>query len=50
MDLGNSYYYADTTFLVDTEGQKGIVQTTNNMKLLISRTDGEMKVAAIESY
>ena len=50
MDLGDDSYYAAATYIVDTTGQKGVVQTTNRMKFIITRVDGEMKVAAIASY
>ncbi|MDY4488160.1 MAG: hypothetical protein SPE18_08945 [Candidatus Limivicinus sp.] len=50
MDLGGGNYYADVTYVVDTTGQKGIVQTTSNLKLIVSQTDSGLKVAAIASY
>lgn len=50
MDLGAGNYYADVTYVVDTTGQNGVVQTTTNLKLIVSRTDSGLKVAAIASY
>ncbi len=50
MDLNGGNYYADVTYVVDTTGQKGVVQTTTNLKLIISQTDNGLKVAAIASY
>lgn len=50
MNLGGGNYFADLTFVVDTTGQKGVVQTTNNLKLIISRTDDGLKAADIASY
>lgn len=50
MDLDGVNYYADVTYIVDTTGQKGVVQTTTNLKLIISETDSGLKVAAIASY
>lgn len=50
MDLGGGNYYADVTYVVDTTGQKGVVQTTSNLKLIVSQTDSGLKVAAIASY
>ena len=50
MNLGGGNYFADLTYVVDTTGQKGVVQTTNNLKLIISRTDDGLKAAAIASY
>lgn len=50
MDLGDGNYYADVTYVVDTTGQKGVVQTTLNLKLIISQTDSGLKVAAVASY
>lgn len=49
MNLGAGNYYADATYVVDTTGQKGVVQTTTNLKLIVSRTDSGLKVAAIAS-
>ena len=50
MNLNGGNYYADVTYVVDTTGQKGVVQTTTNLKLIISQTDNGLKVAAIASY
>lgn len=50
MNLGGGNYFADLTYVVDTTGQKGVVQTTNNLKLIISRTDDGLKAADIASY
>lgn len=48
INLGNGNYFADVTFIVDTTGQKGVVQTTNNSKFILSRTDSGLKVAAMD--
>ena len=50
MNLGGGNYFADLTFVVDTTGHKGVLQTTNNLKLIISRTDDGLKAADIASY
>lgn len=50
MNLGGGNYFADVTYVVDTTGNKGVVQTTSNIKLIVSRTDSGLKAAAIASY
>ena len=50
MALPDSNYFVDVTYVLDTTGQKGVVQTTSNLKLIASQTDGGLKVGAIASY
>lgn len=48
--LGNDRYLYDMTYLVDTTGRKGVVQTTNNMKLVIAEINGNLYAEAMASY
>lgn len=43
-------YLCDATYVVDTWGQKGLVQTTNNMKIIALQTKNGLRVEAITSY
>ena len=43
-------YLCDATYLVDTYGVKGLVQTTNNMKVIAVQTESGMLIEAITSY
>lgn len=48
--LEENLYFCDITYLVDTTGKKGVVQTTNNVKLLVCRRGGSLKVRELCSY
>ena len=48
--IDESLYYADVTYLVDTTGQKGVVQTTNNLKILLVPSGKTYLVSDISSY
>lgn len=50
IDLGNGYYLIDFTYELDTLGQNGHVQTTNNAKVILLQTTGGLKAARIISY
>lgn len=43
-------YYVDVTYLVDTTGKKGVVRTTNNLKLLLVPSGDTFLVSDICSY
>jgi len=48
--LEDGYYVCDVTYIVQTYGRNGPVNTTNNMKLmLVTETDG-LKLKTMESY
>lgn len=49
-DVGNARYYCDLTYIVETIGREGAVQTTNNLKLIILETDDGLKVEAMTRY
>lgn len=48
--FGEDHYYCDVTYLVDTTGKKGVVQTTNHMRLILTEINGKLYVEAISSY
>ena len=48
--LDEDTYFCDVTYLVDTTGKKGVVQTTNHLKLLLVQEDGGLKVREMSSY
>lgn len=48
--IGNDRYLCDITYLVDTTGREGVVQTTNNVQIIVVRTDSGLLVEALTSY
>lgn len=48
--LDEDTYFCDVTYLVDTTGKKGVVQTTNHLKLLLVQEGGSLKVREMSSY
>lgn len=50
IDLGEGRYLCDVTYLVDTTGRKGVVQTSNNVKIIVVETDNGLKAEAMTSY
>lgn len=50
VDIGNGYYLCDVTYLVDTTGREGVVQTTTNMKIIVTRTNNGLLVDAMSGY
>ena len=48
--LEENLYFCDITYLVNTSGRKGVVQTTNNMKLLVIREGENLKITELSSY
>lgn len=50
IDLGEGKYLCDVTYLVDTTGHKGVVQTSNNVKIIVTQTDSGLKAEAMTSY
>lgn len=49
-DLGEEGYLCDVTYILETIGKKGAVETTNNMKLILVSTDKGLKVEALSVY
>lgn len=48
--LDEGTYFCDVTYLVDTTGKKGVVQTTNHLKLLLVQEGGSLKIREMSSY
>ena len=43
-------YLCDATYVVDTYGLRGLVQTTNNIKFIAVQTESGLRVEAMTSY
>lgn len=50
VNLDKGYYLCDVTYLVDTTGREGVVQTTTNMKIVVTRTETGFLVDAMSGY
>ncbi len=50
VNIGNGQYLVDLTYLVSTTGLEGVVQTTNNVKLIITQTATGPKTEVLISY
>lgn len=50
IDMGQDHYLCDVTYLVDTMGRKGVVQTTNNVKIIVAASEDGLKAEAMTSY
>lgn len=50
VDIGDGRYMCDVTYIVETIGTKGAVDTTNNLKLIILNTSDGLKVEAMTRY
>lgn len=50
VDMGDGRYMCDVTYIVETIGTKGAVDTTNNLKLIILNTSNGLKVEAMTRY
>lgn len=48
--IDDDHWFIDATYLVDTMGKKGLVQTTNNLKVVITTQNGFYYVAGMTSY
>ena len=48
--IGDGRYICDATYLVDTTGKEGVVQTTNNARFVIVETESGYKVERLISY
>lgn len=48
--LDESTYLCDATYLVNTRGHEGTVETTNNVRLIIRKTSGGLKTASMTGY
>lgn len=50
VNIGNGKYLVDLNYLVDTTGLAGVVQTSNNLKLIITTTENGLKTESLVSY
>lgn len=50
VNMGSDHYLCDVTYLVDTTGHEGVVQTTTNMKIIVIRTEDGLLVEAMSGY
>lgn len=50
VNIGNGKYLVDLNYLVDTTGLAGVVQTSNNLKLIITETENGLKTESLVSY
>ena len=50
VDLGGGRYMVDLNYLVNTTGLAGVVQTSNNLKLVIMNTAKGFRTEAVYSY
>lgn len=50
VNIGDGRYMCDVTYLVDTTGKAGVVQTTNNVKIIVVETSDGLKAEAMTSY
>jgi len=48
--LEDGKYVCDVTYLVDTTGKQGVVQTTNNVRIVVVKTGGGLKVLTVYNY
>ena len=48
--VDEALFFADVTYQVDTTGKKGVVSTTNNMKILLVPSGDTFLVSDICSY
>lgn len=48
--LSEGRYMCDVTYLVNTTGREGVVQTTNNVKIIIVRSGSKLLVESMISY
>lgn len=50
VNFGGGRYMCDLTYLVDTTGREGVVQTTNNVRMIILETADGLKAESMTSY
>ena len=50
VNIGDGRYLCDVTYLVDTTGREGVVQTTNNVKIIVVETTDGLKAESMTSY
>lgn len=50
VELNQETYMCDVTYLVNTTGRQGVVQTTNNAKIIVVLRDGKLLVDSMIAY
>ena len=50
ISLGDGHYICDITYEVDTTGRNGVVRTTNNVQIIVVRTEDGMKAESLITY
>lgn len=50
VNIGDGRYLCDVTYVVDTTGNEGVVQTTNNVKIIIVESGNTLLAEAMTSY
>ncbi len=50
VSIGNGRYMCDITYVVSTTGQQGVVQTTQNVQIILVRTEDGLLAEALTSY
>lgn len=50
VELAEDTYLCDVTYLVDTTGKQGVVQTTTNTQMVVVRRDGKLLVESLMGY
>lgn len=50
VELDSDSYMCDVTYLVNTIGKEGLVQTTTNVKMVLVRVDGKLLVETMIGY
>ncbi len=50
VQLDENTFLCDVTYLVDTTGREGVVQTTTNARILITRQSGKLLVESMMGY
>lgn len=50
IQVDDDHWFVDVTYFVDTMGKKGLVQTTNNLKVIVTMQNGFYYVEGMTSY
>ena len=50
VDLGNYHYMCDLTYIVETYARAGLVQQTNNVKLILRESEYGLRIEAMTRY
>lgn len=50
ISIGDGRYICDVTYEVDTTGRNGVVRTTNNLQIIVVKTDNGLKAESLSTY